>query len=59
MKLTGVASATAIAWLASSGSPTTDLMGSQAKELNNQQIADLGAYFASVNGQLKDLHDAN
>ena len=42
-----------------SGSPTTDLMGSQAKELNNQQIADLGAYFASVNGQLKDLHDAN
>ena len=41
------------------GSPTTDLMGSQAKELNNQQIADLGAYFASVNGQLKDLHDAN
>ena len=34
-------------------------MGSQAKELNNQQIADLGAYFASVNGQLKDLHDAN
>ncbi|QIL20578.1 c-type cytochrome [Thermomonas sp. HDW16] len=41
------------------GSPTTDLMASQAKELTDQQIADLGAYFGSVNGQLKDMHGAN
>ena len=32
------------------------LMGSQAKDLNDQQIADLGAYFASVPGQIADLH---
>ncbi len=41
------------------GSSTTDLMASQAKELTDQQIADLGAYFGSVQGQLKDLHNAN
>ena len=32
------------------------LMGSQAKSLTDQQIADLGAYFASAPGQLRDLH---
>ncbi len=42
-----------------SGSPTTDLMASQAKELTDQQIADLSAYFGSVQGQLRDLHGAN
>ena len=41
-----------------SGSPTTDLMASQAKELTDQQIADLAAYFASVPSQLRDLHGA-
>lgn len=41
------------------GSPTTDLMASQAKELTDQQIADLAAYFYSVPGQLHDLHNAN
>lgn len=41
------------------GSPTTDLMASQAKGLSDQQIADLGAYFGSVQGQLRDLHGAN
>lgn len=39
-----------------SGSPTTDLMAGQAKELTDQQIADLGAYFGSTEGQLRDLH---
>ena len=42
-----------------SGSPTTDLMASQAKELTDQQIADLAAYFNSVPSQLRDLHNAN
>ena len=42
-----------------SGSPTTDLMASQAKELTDQQIADLGAYFGSVHTELRDLHNAN
>lgn len=42
-----------------SGSPTSDLMASQAKELSDQQIADLSAYFGSVEGQLRDLHNAN
>jgi len=32
------------------------LMSSQAKSLTDQQIADLGAYFQSVPGHLKDLH---
>ena len=39
-----------------SGSPTTDLMGSQAKELTDQQIADLSAYFGSRETKLHDLH---
>ena len=42
-----------------SGSPTTDLMATQAKELSDQQIADLAAYYASVKGELRDLHGAN
>ncbi|RZA19314.1 MAG: c-type cytochrome [Lysobacteraceae bacterium] len=41
------------------GSPTTDLMASQAKELSDQQIADLAAYFGSATSQLRDLHNAN
>ena len=41
------------------GSTTTDLMASQAKELTDQQIADLAAYYGSVQGQLRDLHNAN
>ena len=32
------------------------LMGRQAKDLTDQQIADLGAYFASVPGHITDLH---
>ncbi|RNF83236.1 c-type cytochrome [Montanilutibacter psychrotolerans] len=32
------------------------LMSSQAKELSDQQIADLAAYFGSRTGQLRDLH---
>ena len=41
------------------GSVTSDLMANQAKGLNDQQIADLGAYFGSVPSQLRDLHGAN
>ncbi|MGV8944054.1 c-type cytochrome [Thermomonas sp.] len=41
------------------GSPTTDLMGGQAKDLTDQQIADLGAYFGSVHSDLRDLRNAN
>jgi cytochrome c553 len=41
------------------GSPTTDLMASQAKELSDQQIADLAAYFATASSQLRDLHGAD
>ncbi len=41
------------------GSVTTNLMASQAKELTDQQIADLAAYFNSVQTQLHDLHNAN
>jgi len=37
------------------GSPTTDLMGSQAKKLTDQQIADLAAYFETQQTQLRDL----
>ena len=37
------------------GDRTHALMGSQAKGLTDQQIADLGAYFASAPGELKDL----
>ena len=32
------------------------LMAGQAKALTDQQIADLGAYFAAAPGQLRDLH---
>ncbi|MHB8911253.1 MAG: c-type cytochrome [Lysobacter sp.] len=32
------------------------LMSSQAKELTDQQIADLAAYFGSRDSQLRDLH---
>jgi len=32
------------------------LMGSQAKDLTDQQIADLGVYFASVPAHIADLH---
>ena len=35
------------------------LMGSQAKSLTDQQIADLGAYFGSQPGQLRDLHGSH
>jgi cytochrome c553 len=35
------------------------LMSPQAKELTDQQIADLGAYFGSLPGQLGDLHDTH
>ena len=38
---------------------TADVMGAQAKGLNDQQIADLAAYFASVPRQLRDLQDVN
>jgi cytochrome c553 len=34
-----------------------DLMGPQAKELTDQQIADLAAYFSSRPGHLADLHE--
>ena len=34
------------------------LMSPQAKELTDQQIADLGAYFHSTQAHLYDLHDA-
>lgn len=33
------------------------LMTSQARNLTDQQVADLGAYFGSLPGQLRDLHD--
>ena len=39
-----------------SGSPTTDLMATQAKKLSDQQIADVAAYFSSQPTQLRDLH---
>jgi cytochrome c553 len=42
-----------------SGSVTTTLMGTQAKALTDQQIADLAAYFNSVPTHLRDLHNAN
>lgn len=34
------------------------LMSSQAKELTDQQIADLAVYFGSRDSQLRDLHGA-
>ena len=39
------------------GSTTTDLMAGQAKDLTDQQIADLAAYFGDAQGQLRDLSD--
>lgn len=42
-----------------SGSPTTDLMAGQAKDLTDQQIANLGAYFGSVHTELRDLRNVN
>ena len=35
------------------------LMSSQAKDLDDQQIADLAAWFSSRPGQLRDLHGAH
>ena len=37
------------------GSSTTDLMAQQAKDLSDQDIADLAAYFASRQTHLRDL----
>jgi cytochrome c553 len=39
-----------------SGNREHPLMASQAKDLTDQQIADLGAYFGSRESQLRDLH---
>ena len=39
-----------------SGTTTTNLMGGQAKNLTDQQIADAAAYFGSQSTQLRDLH---
>jgi cytochrome c553 len=38
------------------GSATTDMMAGQAKELTDQQIADVAAYFGSRPTHLRDLH---
>lgn len=38
------------------GTTTADLMGSQAKNLTDQQISDAAAYFGSQPTQLRDLH---
>jgi len=38
------------------GSPTSDLMAGQARDLSDQQIADLAAYFGAQPTQLRDLH---
>ena len=38
---------------------TADVMAAQAKNLSDQQIADLAAYYASVPGSLRDLQNAN
>ena len=38
---------------------TATVMAAQAKGLSDQQIADLAAYYASVTGNLRDLHEAN
>jgi cytochrome c553 len=42
-----------------SGARDHALMSSQARSLDDQQIADLAAYFASRPGQLRDLHGAH
>lgn len=39
-----------------SGGREHPLMSAQAKDLNDQQIADLAAYFGSRTSQLRDLH---
>jgi cytochrome c553 len=36
-----------------------DIMASQAKPLSDQQLADIAAYFGSVQGKLADMHNAN
>lgn len=38
------------------GTRTNPIMASQAQTLTDQHIADLAAYFASVKGDLTDLH---
>ncbi len=38
------------------GTRSNPIMGSQAQPLTDQQIADLAAYFASLKGDLTDLH---
>lgn len=38
---------------------TADVMAAQAKGLNDQQIANLAAYFASTPSQLRDLQGLN
>ena len=38
---------------------TADVMAAQAKNLTDQQIADLSAYYASVPGKLSDLQNVN
>ena len=38
---------------------TADVMAAQAKNLSDQQIADLAAYYASVPGSLRDLQNVN
>lgn len=42
-----------------SGDRSHALMSQQAKDLSDQQIADLASYFASRPGQLRDLHGLN
>lgn len=42
-----------------SGARDHALMSSQARDLDDQQIADLAAYFASRPSQLSDLHGAH
>ena len=41
------------------GSAASDLMAGQSKDLTDQQIADLSAYFASASGELRDLSGIN
>jgi cytochrome c553 len=41
------------------GSAASDLMAGQSKDLTDQQIADLSAYFGSATSQLRDLSGAN
>lgn len=41
------------------GSASSDLMAGQAKDLTDQQIADLAAYFGGAPSQLRDLSGTN